>query len=96
MAYGDYKEKAQQIEIDFGSISTPITSWIIPSVGVASTYIILVYPSPSPADGRIGNDWELDNCLFTAIAGTNSFTINANPTTRIIGKRNVYYQIIYN
>jgi len=83
-----------EVEIDFGTITAPITSWTIIDPSIVSSNKILVFPSPNPATGRKGNDWELDSAIFTAIAGTGSFVLYANTQSKIIEKRKIYYQII--
>lgn len=83
-----------EVEIDFGSMVAPNTSFSVTAPGVVSTNKILVSPSPNPATGRVGNDWEFDDALFSAIAGTGLFTLYARIQDKIIGKRKIYYQVV--
>ncbi len=85
---------ATEVEIDFGTITAPITSWTITDAAIDPTKKIIVFPSPTPATGRKGNDWEVDSALFTGVAGTGDFLLSAIPTTRMVGKRNIYYQVV--
>lgn len=83
-----------EVEIDFGTITVPITSWTITDAGIGPSNKILVFPSPNPATGRKGNDWEADSALFTGLAGTGNFALTVIPTTRMVGMRKIYYQVI--
>ncbi len=85
---------ATEVEIDFGTTTVPITSWTITDAGIDPTKKILVFPSPKTAMGRAGNDWEWDSAVFTGLAGTGNFALSAIPTTRMVGKRNIYYQVV--
>ena len=83
-----------QVEIDFGS--TPVSSkkFTVTDAGITGTNKILVFPSPTPATGRVGNDFEADIVTMTGLAGTGSFTLTVVSPYLMVGKRNVYYQII--
>lgn len=83
-----------EIEIDFGGPSTPVSEWTISAPGVVATDKILITLSPNPATGRIGNDWAGDVAQFTALAGTDQFTLSAVYEGRIYGARKVYYQVV--
>ncbi len=83
-----------EVEIDFGTILTPITSWTIADAAIDVSKKILVFLSPNPATDRVGNDWELDNAFFTGLAGAGNFALSFLSGTKIIGKRNIYYQVI--
>lgn len=83
-----------EVEIDFGTISSPNTSWTITDASIDPSKKILVFPSPNPATGRLGNDWELDIVLLSGTAGTGNFVLSAIPTTRMVGARKVYYQVV--
>lgn len=85
---------ATEVEIDFGTMAVPITSWTITDAGIDPTKKILVFPSPNPATDRLGNDWELDSAVFTGLAGSGNFALSAIPTTRMVGKRKIYYQVV--
>jgi len=83
-----------EVEIDFGTFDAPVTQWTITDGAVGPTNKILVFPSPNPGTGRIGNDWEGDRASFTAVAGTGDFLLTASPSGRMVGARKVYYQVI--
>ena len=83
-----------EVEIDFGTMVSPNTSMIVTDASVSAINKILVFPSPTPATGRLGNDWELDSALFTALAGTGQFILSFVSNSRIVGPRNICYQII--
>lgn len=83
-----------EVEIDFGTIDTPITSWTISDAGITPANKILIFLSPNPATGRIGNDWEGDFASFTAIAGTGDFSLSARFDGRMVGARKIFYQVI--
>lgn len=83
-----------EVEIDFGTITVPITSWTITDALVSAPKKILVYLSPNPATGRVGNDWELDSGQFTALAGSGNFALSFVGQGKMVGKRKIYYQII--
>jgi hypothetical protein len=84
-----------EVEIDFGSSPISSKSFTITDAAVtAPTKKILVYTSPKVATGRLGNDWELDTPFFSAAAGTGNFTLSASFPHLVVGKRNIYYQII--
>lgn len=83
-----------ETEIDFGTITAPNTSWTIVDAIIDPTKKILVFPSPTPATGRKGNDWEVDSAVFTGIAGSGQFTLNAIPNSRMVGARKIYYQVV--
>lgn len=82
-----------EVEIDFGGIDTPITSWTITDASVSPTSKILVWPSPNPATGRIGNDWSVDQVTLSAESGTGILIVYAASPYRIIGPRKIYYQV---
>ncbi len=83
-----------ETEIDFGTFAVPITSWIITDATIDATKKILIFPSPSVATGRLGNDWELDSALFTGVSGAGQFTLKVVSPSVMIGYRKIYYQII--
>jgi hypothetical protein len=83
-----------QVEIDFGSTPVSSKSFTITNGTITGSNKILVYPSPTPATGRVGNDFEADIVTMTGLAGTGSFTLTVVSPYLMVGKRNVYYQII--
>jgi hypothetical protein len=82
-----------ETEIDFGNIPRKARKFIITSASVIPTNKIIVTPSGNVATGRGSDDWEWDSIDFAAKAGTGSFTIYANSSTRITGKRKIFYTI---
>lgn len=78
-------------EIDFGS--TPVKSKRITVTDALITTLskIMVTPNGTPATGRVGNDWEWDTILFSAVAGSGNFLLTGTASGRIKGKRNIYY-----
>lgn len=84
-----------EVEIDFGNNPIPSKSFTIIDAAVTGpTKKILVYTSPNPATDRLGNDWELDMPFFSATAGTGEFNLSVIFQNLVVGKRNIYYQII--
>jgi hypothetical protein len=84
----------KEIEINFGTLSNPIRSWLINDNNVSTSNKILVYPSPNPGTDRIGNDWEFDYATFTATASNQSLQIYASTDIAMIGYRKIYYIIL--
>jgi len=83
-----------EIEIDFGSSPVTNKGFTITDTGVSGTSKILAFPSGNPATDRVGNDYEWDQIQFSAIPGTESFTLYASVINgSVVGKRNVFYQV---
>jgi hypothetical protein len=83
-----------ELEIDFGTINNQIRLVNVTDSNVNIGNKILIYKNPKTATDRVGNDWELDQADFTAIAGNGEFNIYINTKDIILGKRYIYYQII--
>lgn len=83
-----------EVEFDMGSTPIPTNSFTITDASVTPSSKIVVFPSPNPATGRVGNDFEFDSATFSALTGTGSFTLYVNSPYKMVGKRNVYYQIV--
>lgn len=83
-----------EVEIDFGSGVAPNTSMTITDGTINAGNRILIFPSPNPATGRKGNDWELDSAVFTGLARTGDFLLSFMTATKIIGLRKIYYQVV--
>jgi hypothetical protein len=83
-----------EIEIDFGT--TPVRAkrfTITDALVTGSTKKILVNPSGNVATGRGSDDWEWDSIQFAAKANTGNFTLYANASGKILGKRKIFYTI---
>ena len=53
---------------------------------------IMVSPSGRPATGRVGNDYEWDSIVYTAVPGTGNFVVSAVVNGgSVLGKRKVFY-----
>ena len=83
-----------EVEIDFGTKPVNDKTFTITDAGVSNTNKIIVFPSPNNATGQIGNDWEVDNAIFSAKANTGTITLYVNAQFSMNGKRKLYYQIL--
>lgn len=83
---------AVEIELDFGTHITQNYEWTIVDASVSIGKKIMVWQSPNQATGQKSNDWELDKCQFTAVAGIGEFIIKANGD-EMIGFRKIYYTV---
>jgi hypothetical protein len=83
-----------ETEIDFGSTPTYNKNTTITDAAVTGpTKKIMVIPSGNAATGRVGNDYEWDSIIFSAIAGTGNFVLSALASFACVGKRKVFYQV---
>lgn len=80
-----------EIEIDFGAAPLSSKTFTITDAGVITTNKILIYTSPKPGTGRVGNDWEVEMPFFTAKAGVGNFLLSVVFPHLVVGKRNIYY-----
>jgi hypothetical protein len=83
-----------EVEIDFGTKPVNDKTFVITDGIVINTNKIIVFPSPNNATGQLGNDWEVDNAIFSAKANTGSITLHVNAQFSMNGKRKIYYQIL--
>ena len=83
-----------EVEIDFGSKPVNDKTFVITDGTVTNTNKIIVFPSPNNVTGQLGNDWEVDNAIFSATANTGSITLYVNAQFSMNGKRKIYYQIL--
>lgn len=83
-----------EIEIDFGAKPVNDKIFIITDARVSNENKILIFPSPNNIIGQSGNDWEVDNAIFSAKANTGNITLYINSQFSMNGKRKIYYQII--
>ena len=78
-------------EIDFGSKPVRSKRITVTDAGITSASKIMVTPNGAPATGRVGNDWEWDTIVFSAVAGMGNFVLTGNASGRVVGKRRFYY-----
>lgn len=83
-----------EVELDFGTKPVNNKTFTIIDVTIVNTNKIIITPSPSNATGQLGNDWEVDNAIFSAKANTGNFTLYVNAQFSMNGKRKLYYQIL--
>ena len=82
-----------EIEVAMGDKSSSKRFTITNATVVASNKILL-FPSPSVATGRKGNDWEFDDVTLTGTAGTGNFLLTISSLYKMRGNRKIYYQIV--
>jgi hypothetical protein len=82
-----------EVEIDFGTKPTRGKRFTITDALASSGSKIIVFPSGNPATGRGIDDWEWDGINFSAKGNTGNFTLYANSSGRIAGKRKIFYII---
>lgn len=83
--------KITEVEIDFGSFPVSSKRLTISDETVTPSSMIVVTPSGNVATGRVGDDWEWDSIVFSAKPNAGSFTLTANASGRIRGKRKILY-----
>ena len=86
--------KWTETEIDFGSTPNTNKNTTVTDANVSGSSKIIVVPSGNAATGRVGNDYEWDSIIFSAVAGTGGFILSALATFACVGKRKVFYQVI--
>lgn len=82
-----------EIEVNMGDKS-PSKRFTVTDAAITPANKIVVFPSPSEATGRRGNDWEIDQAFFTALAGTGDFLLSIVSPFRMRGYRKLYYQVV--
>lgn len=83
-----------EIEIDFGTTPQWGKTFTVVDGTVSGASMIACWPSGNVATSRVGNDYEWDMVMYTALAGTGEFTLTAMAFPGpIVGKRKVYYAI---
>lgn len=82
-----------EIEVDMGDKSSSKRFTIV-DAAVTPANKILIFTSPNEATGRRGNDWEVDQAFFTALAGTGNFLLSIVSPFRMRGYRKLYYQVV--
>lgn len=81
------------VEIDLGSVPRRDFRLTITDPAVTATSKVVVWPNGTPATGRGSDDWQWDGATLTAQAGAGQFTLYAKFDGRVVGKRNVFYQV---
>lgn len=84
-----------ETEVDFGSgAGVYDKSFTITDALSLAVSKIDVQPCGKVATGRVGDDWQWDGIVFTALPADGSFTVyaNVNPGP-VTGKRKIQYQI---
>jgi hypothetical protein len=84
----------KETEIDFGTKPVWDKTFTITDSSVTSTSHVIVAPSGKVATDRVGNDWEWDGLLMSALPVDGSFILTAFASPGpLVGKRFVQYQI---
>lgn len=80
-----------ETEIDFGT--TPVVSkkFTITEASITTSSLVMVAPSGNVATSRVGDDWEWDSIVFSAKPNTGTFTLTANASGLIRGRRKILY-----
>ena len=81
------------VEIDLGSVPRRDFRLTITDPAVTATSKVVVWPNGTPATGRGSDDWQWDGATLTAKAGAGQFTLYAKFDGRVVGKRNIFYQV---
>lgn len=83
-----------ETEIDFGSTPTWDKTFTITDGTVSGSSKIMVLPSGNVGTDRVGNDWEWDSLMLSALAGSGQFTLSALAMPGpVVGKRKVFYTV---
>lgn len=82
-----------EAEVDFGTIPRKDGKFTITDGSVTGTSKIAVLSSGKTATGRVAGDDQWDHVVYAATPGTGTFTVYANASGRIIGKRKLQYQL---
>ena len=84
-----------ETSIDFGSdVPKYDATFTVVDATVTPASKIAVVPSGTVASGRVGNDWEWDGLILSALPGSGSFTLSATAFPGpVVGRRTVQYQI---
>jgi hypothetical protein len=81
-------------EIDFGSTPSYGGTFTIADGSVTAGSDIAVTPSGKVATGRVGNDWEWDVVMLSALPASGSFDVTASSISGpLVGKRMIQYQV---
>lgn len=80
-----------ETEIDFGTLPVQGKRFTITEASITTSSLIMVSPSGNVATDRVGDDWEWDSINFSAKPNTGTFTLTANASGRIRGKRKILY-----
>lgn len=85
--------KTSELEIDLGSTPKKEFKFIVIDPEIAADSRVLIAPSGKPATGRGSDDWLWDTAVFAAAPAAGQMTIYAKFDGRVIGKRNIFYQV---
>lgn len=85
--------KTSELEIDLGSTPKKEFKFIVIDPEVAADSRVLIAPSGKPATGRGSDDWLWDTAVFAAAPAAGQMTVYAKFDGRVIGKRNIFYQV---
>jgi hypothetical protein len=82
-----------EVEVDFGTTPRRDGKFTITDGSVTGTSKIAVLSSGKTATGRVAGDDQWDHVVYAASPGTGTFTVYANASGRIRGKRKIQYQL---
>lgn len=85
--------KTSELEIDLGSTPKKEFKFIVIDPEIAADSRVLIAPSGKPATGRGSDDWLWDTAVFAAATAAGQMTVYAKFDGRVIGKRNIFYQV---
>lgn len=85
--------KTSELEIDLGSTPKKEFKFIVIDPEIAADSRVLIAPSGKPATGRGSDDWLWDTAVFAAAPAAGQMTVYAKFDGRVIGKRNIFYQV---
>lgn len=85
--------KTSELEIDLGSTPKKEFKFIVIDPEIAADSRVLIAPSGKPATGRGSDDWLWDTAVFAAAPAAGQMTVYAKFDGRVIGKRNIIYQV---
>jgi hypothetical protein len=81
-------------EINFGSTPSYGGTFTITDGSVTAGSDVAVTPSGKVATGRVGNDWEWDVVMLSALPASGSFDVTASAISGpLVGKRMIQYQV---
>lgn len=85
--------KTSELEINLGSTPKKEFKFIVIDPEIATDSKVLIAPSGKPATGRGSDDWLWDTAVFAAAPAAGQMTVYAKFDGRVIGKRNIIYQV---
>lgn len=85
--------KTSELEIDLGSTPKKEFKFIVIDPEIADDSKVLIAPSGKPATDRGSDDWLWDTAVFAAAPAAGQMTVYAKFDGRVIGKRNIIYQV---